>query len=312
MPRPGQEAPPRRQRGSDPLGDMAGAGSRHRHPRWGGHGRRAGSGAGPLPGQPLFSAGGGGLAPAGQAPGAAFGYVPAGGVCPAAGGGGGLWPICLLPGVRGGGRLQRGGRSLPALEGTLPAGCAFGPRGGQPPCRRGDGPRPGDCPRALPRRPPGGGTVPRPGHERRGGQPLPGRGQREASQRQPGLLPAVRVRLCVRRAVRLGLLPVYPGLGGAQRRGQAAVPLPGWGGPAGFVPAALPPGRPPGVRLLVPAGGGQSLRGAVPGGLLPAVFVAPGRGGRSPGQAAAGDGAHAFAAGAVRRLGRLPPNAPDA
>lgn len=136
--------------GSDPLGDMAGAGSRHRHPRRGGHGRRAGSGAGPLPGQPLFSAGGGGLAPAGQAPGAAFGYVPAGDVCPAAGGGGGLWPICLLPGVRGGGRLQRGGRPLPALEGTLPAGCAFGPRGGQPPCRRGDGPRPGIVPVLYP------------------------------------------------------------------------------------------------------------------------------------------------------------------
>lgn len=60
----------------------------------------------------------------------------------------GPFACCLVSGEEGvskgeGGLYQRWkGRFLP--------GCAFGPRGGQPPCRRGDGPRPGIVPVLYP------------------------------------------------------------------------------------------------------------------------------------------------------------------
>ena len=66
----GEEEPGPRRRGGDPFGNLAGARADDRPAPGGGHGCRTGGGGRPLPGQPLFPAGGGGAAPHGKGAGA--------------------------------------------------------------------------------------------------------------------------------------------------------------------------------------------------------------------------------------------------
>ena len=110
-PGPAAQTPPGNRRG-DAGGNLAGAGTAHRPVSPGGHGRRAGGGKGPLPGKSPVPAGGEGAAAAGKAPGSPVGHVPARRFFGGAGGGGRLRPVFPVPGVRGGGRLQGGGRPV--------------------------------------------------------------------------------------------------------------------------------------------------------------------------------------------------------
>ena len=100
--------------------------------------------------------------------------------------GGGVRPVFLLPGVRGGGLSPKGraacssgcGRRFPPGTSPLPMwGTTLTPTGAMARST-------GDCSRLLPQRSPGAGDPYRPEDlSPRGGQRVPGHGQRQASQR---------------------------------------------------------------------------------------------------------------------------------
>ena len=257
-----------------------------------------------MPGEPLLPPGGGGPAAAGQDPGRPLGHVPGGGDCGGLAGPLRLRDLCRLPRLRGAGLLQKRGRPLPPGPEAPGAGPHLRPRGGRP--LGGPAPGRGRGLGGLPiqERPPGRGALPGGGHVPHRGQPVPGIGECPAAQRAGGALLGLGVRLCLRRAVRRGVLPVRgaapPGAGG----GPAAVPLPGRGGAAAGLPKAVPRREGAGgVRPLVPAGGGQNHGGPVPGGVLPAVPHPQGGAGVLPPAGAGEHGARPPAAGAVRRSG---------